>query len=79
MEGKKLQPTARNIVFKWCQEYGKDPKKLKREDYLQVIAYAVRVGQYIGIQQSKDALHSIKDEPKEEEGGSGISEAQIIE
>jgi hypothetical protein len=79
MEGKKLEPTARNIIFKWCQEYKEDPKKYLKPGILRIIAYAVRVGQYIGIQQSKDALHAIKDEPKEEGEAGGISEATIID
>lgn len=62
-----LKPTATNIINQWCKEYRKDPKKLKRDDWKQLIAYAVRVGQYVGIQQSKEAMQNIVIEKHEGE------------
>lgn len=62
-----MNPTATNIINVWCKEYRKDPKKLKRDDWKQIIAYAVRVGQFVGIKQSQEALQNVNIEKAEGE------------
>lgn len=63
-----MNPTATNIINVWCKEYKKDPKKLKRDDWKQLIAYAVRVGQFVGIKQSQEAIQNAKIETEKVEG-----------
>lgn len=60
-----MNPTATNIINVWCKEYRKDPKKLNRDDWKQLIAYAVRVGQFVGIKQSQEALQNVNIEKAE--------------
>lgn len=62
-----MNPTATNIINVWCKEYKKDPKELKRDDWKQLIAYAVRVGQFVGIKQSQEALQNVNIEKAEGE------------
>lgn len=74
-----MNPTATNIINVWCKEYRKDPKKLKRDDYKQLIAYAVKVGQVVGIMESKKALQLIEPIEKAEGEPEGETTEPTIE
>lgn len=74
-----MNPTATNIINVWCKEYRKDPKKLKRDDWKQLIAYAVRVGQFVGIKQSQEALQNVNIEKAEGDPEGETTESTAIE
>lgn len=62
-----LKPTATNIISVWCKEYRKDPKELKRDDWKQIVAYAVNIGQVVGVNEARKAMANIKIEKHEGE------------
>lgn len=74
-----MNPTATNIINVWCKEYKKDPKKLKRDDWKQLIAYAVRVGQFVGIKQSQEALQNVNIEKAEGKPEGESTESSTID
>lgn len=74
-----MNPTATNIINVWCKEYRKDPKKLKRDDWKQLIAYAVRIGQFVGIKQSQEALQNVNIEKAEGEPEGETTEPSTID
>lgn len=74
-----MNPTATNIINVWCKEYKKDPKKLKRDDWKQLIAYAVRIGQFVGIKQSQEALQNVNIEKAEGEPEGETTEPSTID
>lgn len=79
LNSKVMNPTATNIINVWCKEYKKDPKKLKHDDWKQLIAYAVRVGQFVGIKQSQEALQNVNIEKAEGEPEGETTEPSTID
>ena len=79
LNSKVMNPTATNIINVWCKEYRKDPKNLKSDDWKQLIAYAVRVGQFVGIKQSQEALQNVNIEKAEGEPEGETTEPTTID
>lgn len=73
--------TARNIVIDYCSKKGLRPEKLKKGDWLGIIAYGVQIGQAIGFKQARDVIQSNITKVEETKEGSegGVTEAQVIE
>jgi hypothetical protein len=74
-----MNPTATNIISVWCKEYRKDPKKLKRDDWMRAFAYGLNVARLAAWEECRIALQNIEVEKAEGEPEGETTEPTTID